>query len=669
MKKLVRYIPSYPLFGLILGIKLNTFCDFSKVTQSQFFLLLVVVLAVIFLIRKEAFKGIFIFLSIVTSIILGVFISKLHNPEFNTNYYQNYSSKSKTLSLKITRVLKSNAFYHRYYAKVIKVDSIATSGKIALNIQKDSLQQVLKIGNILLVPSVAIAINKPLNPHQFNYKNYLAQRYIYEQINLKSNEYSLIRKSSNNFAVNIRYKIQQQLKRYNFNKDVYAVINALLLGQRQELSNDLTLRYANAGAIHILAISGLHIGILLKILLFLCKPLRSIKYGAVLTQVIIVGILWLFAFITGLSPSVVRAVTMFSFVSIALIHQQKQPIEHVLVLSMLVLLLLKPNYVFEVGFQLSYIAVFGIVWLYPICYKLISIKWIILDKAWQVICVSLAAQISVLPLSLFFFNQFPGLFLLSNLVVIPVLGIILGMGFLLLSLAYLEVIIPVLGETYALIINALNSIIGFIATQERFLLTNIHFSKLEVYLWYCLLILIYLLIKTKKKQLVFYSLGVVLLLQIQLIIYTIQKNKKAAFIVFHKTKSTVIGSRNGGELILYGQNYDKTDYTIKSYLIKEQLNNIKKDSLLNIFSFNKEKILVVDKLGVYNIDLKNSVVVLTQSPKINLERLIAVLKPKLIIADGSNYKSYCERWKETCEKQKTPFYQTRQNGAYLLKSN
>lgn len=144
-----------------------------------------------------------------------------------------------------------------------------------------------------------------------------------------------------------------------------AVIKALLLGQRQDISKGLLTDYQNAGAIHILAVSGLHVGILLLILTFILRPIDRFKNGKYIKAIGIIVFLWMFAFIAGLSASVVRAVTMFSFIAIGQSFQKKTLIEFSLITSMLFLLLVKPMFLFDVGFQLSYLAVFGIIWVQP----------------------------------------------------------------------------------------------------------------------------------------------------------------------------------------------------------------------------------------------------------------------------------------------------------------
>ena len=204
------------------------------------------------------------------------------------------------------------------------------------------------------------------------------------------------------FSAKLRTQVQEALKIYNFKKSELAVINALLLGQRQAVSKELITDYQRAGAIHILAVSGLHVGIILLILSFLLKPIERMKYGTFIKTLCIVILLWTFAFIAGLSASVVRAVTMFTFLAIGLFFKRKYVVEFSFISSLFFLLLINPMFLFEVGFQLSYLAVFGILWTQPKIYSIWKPTFKIIDFFWQLCTVSIAAQIGILPLHLLF---------------------------------------------------------------------------------------------------------------------------------------------------------------------------------------------------------------------------------------------------------------------------
>ncbi|MDD7913515.1 ComEC/Rec2 family competence protein [Polaribacter sp. MSW5] len=430
--------------------------------------------------------------------------------------------------------------------------------------------------------------------------------------------------------------------------------------------------YSRAGAIHILAVSGLHVGIILLILSWLFKPLEKLRKGKFLKTVFIILFLWMFAFVAGLSASVVRAVTMFTFLAIGMSFQRKNVVEFSLITSLFFLLIVKPMFLFDVGFQLSYLAVFGIIRVQPKLYEIYKPSFLIDKKIWELITVSVAAQIGILPLTLYYFHQFPSLFLLSNLIIIPCLSAILIGGILVITLSLLGVLPQFLANVYGFVISQMNSFVSWISNQEEFLLKEISLSFLMmIALYVTIVFLTRMLIYFSPKKVIYFLISI-LFVQSVFVFENYQKKTKKEFIVFHKSRKSVIGIRGEGRLDVY-HNLDSLSFQklnlIPSYKIGENVSKIIETNINAVFKFDKTPILLIDSLGVYKLNqLKNPIVVLQYSPKINLERLIRVLQPKQIIADGSNYKSYINRWEITSKKQKTPFHYTGRNGAFILKS-
>lgn len=672
MKKIINYLPAHFLVGLILGIILQFnytvwHFGFTKLFFVGFFLVITS-----FLLHKLAKKSLFIVLTFIVFIFVGITSVYIKNPKNYTEYYENFSTKNATATILVTKVLKSGKFNDKYEIEVLQVNNQKTVGRALLNVKKDSFSLQLKVNERFFLKTDFKELPPPMNPHQFNYKKYLSKKQIYQQVFVTKNQLKLLEKTSFSLvgiSANVRRHIQQKLKKHHFSTDEFAVINALILGQRQDISKKIIDDYTNAGVIHILAISGLHIGILLWILSRFFQPLEKLKNGKVLKATLLVLLLWSFAFIAGLSASVVRAVTMFSFVSIGEAVKRKQPVEHSLISSMFILLLVKPTFLFNVGFQLSYLAVFGIVWFQPLLYKIWKPKLKVLNFFWNLLTVSVAAQIGILPLSLFYFHQFPGLFLVSNFVIIPVLGGILVGGIFIVITALLNVLPQFLADFYGKIISILNSFVELVSHQEGFLFQQIPMSFLAMLGWYFSILVGYqFLIRRKRKSLVYFLISVILLQTVYLF-EKYQQITKKEFLVFHKNKKSVVGNRLGNTLHLFSNLDSLTIHQqkiIENYKIEKGIAIKNSSKIGNVFQFKNETILVVDSLGVYNISIKNPIVLLRQSPKINLHRLILQLHPKTIIADGSNFKSYIYRWKETCIQKKTPFYYTGKNGAYVI---
>ena len=673
MKKLLTYLPFHFLVCIIIGIILQFYINIWKYNFTFLITSSVLFLLSLYLLKRNNYRKSFSIITLLFFILIGISITFIHNPKNYSNYYQHLISENSGVTLSINKILKPGNYYHKYITDVIQINTKKTIGTVLVNIKKDSTITSLKVDDQIFTVSKFKNLIHPLNPYQFDYKDYLAKQYIYQQVFINRKEYKKLEKSSASIyglSAQIRNKIQTSLKKYSFNKNELSIINALLLGQRQNISKNLIESYTNAGAIHILAISGLHIGIILLILTYLFKPIERLKHGLLIKTVLIVIFLWMFAFIAGLSASVVRAVTMFTFVAIGESFKKKRIIEYSLISSMLFLLLIKPLFLFDVGFQLSYLAVFGIIWVQPLFYNLWKPKFWILNKAWSLFTVSIAAQAGILPISLYYFHQFPGLFILSNLIIIPFLGGILIGGILVILLALFNLLPQLLVDLYGFVISLMNKIVAWVSNQESYLFKEISMSFHEMFLWYFIIVFTYQFVIHKKEKQLILLLTSIVALQIYFIHEENNRQTKQEIVVFHKSRKNVLGLRDGDKLqVLHNLDSSKTlaERTIKAYRINENVKSYFSDKTPNVININSNKILIIDSLGIYNIAIKNPVVILTHSPKINLIRLINKIKPKQIIADGSNYKSYINRWRVTSNKQKTPFYYTGQNGAYIIK--
>ncbi|WP_372756398.1 ComEC/Rec2 family competence protein [Mariniflexile sp.] len=630
-----------------------------------------------FIDRNRFIKTIWFGISVFTTMVLvGILTTNIHNEKNNLKHYTNQISNKtdslKTITFRVREILKSGNYYDKYIIDLLEVDNEKVIGKSLLNIEKDATTKPLKVDEIYISKTIFKDIINPLNPNQFNYKSYLEKKYIYHQIFIfEGSLFQVQSKSQTLFGIAnaIRNHINEKLKPYHFNPDELSIINALLLGQRQDISEEVYLNYTNAGAIHILAISGLHIGLILLILEFIFKPITYIKNGKLLNAILLLSILWSFAIIAGLSASVTRAVTMFSVVAIAKNLNRPTNIYNTLAISMLVILLFKPLFLFDVGFQLSYLAVFAIVAIDPLLYRLWKTKYWLPDKLWHTLTVTISAQLGIIPLSLYYFHQFPGLFFLSNLVIIPILGIILGLGLAVMLLAVLNVLPQIIATAYGHVIWAMNWFIGWVSRQEAFLFKDIPFNLLYVFAFYIFTItLVRYCIKRNYTSLKWLLISV-LIVQSS-IIYTSNNSPENQFIVFHKSRNTLLGNTSNKSISVASDLDSITKRKTKiitDYTVGNHIKTIKEDRLQSVYILNSKKLLVIDSLGVYNIkSFKPDYVLLRQSPKINLNRLIDSIQPKYIIADGSNYKSSIEQWESTCKKRKLPFYPTGKKGAFII---
>lgn len=670
--QLLKFIPIKLTLCLVLGILLGKYFQLGIIIssiQSVFFLALL---------SWSFYKGtskksiLFGVLVVLTTISTGMLSTALAIPENHSDHYSNQISEHNTSwRLKILEVMKPTPFATRYVARVQSNEDKITSGKVLLNFYSISPPTILQVDDELLVLGRPELIKPPLNPYQFDYKKYLADLGITHQFTLDRSEYLLSKNPSKTLygvAAGLRNSIISKLDTANFGVEELSIIQALLLGQRNDIAEDTYNNYRNAGAVHILAVSGLHIGILLLLLQFLLRPLELLPHGKKLKLFVIVILLWAFAFLAGFSASIIRAVTMFTFVAYAMYLNRPSNTFNILALSIFfILLVVNPFLLFSVGFQMSYAAVFAIVWIYPLFQKLWYPQNWFFRKVWQLLSVSVAAQFGVLPISLFYFHQFPGLFFVSNLLIVPFLGLILGMGILVILLSLYNILPDMLVKIYDFLIGLMNDVIGWVAQQEAFVFQNIPFDWVQLLLGYAVFICLVIVFQKATFKRMAILLATFIGFQLWVFISAYRTAQTTRLLLVHQTRNSVLMHQNGNQLSVLTNEPDKVRRMVIDYQVGERIASIAYQNLENSYTFRQKKIVLLDSLVVFPSEVKHvDYLLMTQSPKINLERLIDSLKPKHIIVDGSNYRSYVNRWKLSCAKRKLPFHYTGEKGAYYF---
>ncbi|MEM6892776.1 MAG: ComEC/Rec2 family competence protein [Bacteroidota bacterium] len=602
---------------------------------------------------------------------MGAFLVQSRLGSFHPEHYSEKNHSEHFLwKVTVRNKLKTTAYAERFVLEIHELNQAKATGTILWNASLDSFSKALKIDDTLILAAKAEVIPPPRNPGQFSYQKYLRQLGILHQFNRDSkvlHHEKAKKRSLFSIAQRLRDYLSNRLKEAGFSEEVFGVVQALLLGQRSDIPKALYKDYQNAGAVHILAISGLHVGVLVLIFQAILLPLTRLPKGKVVRLLVLILLLWGFAFITGLSASVVRAVTMFSFLSYAWCLDRPTSGFNLAALSMLTLLLIKPLFLFQVGFQMSYAAVFAILWLYPKLQVFWSPEPWLLKKIWSLLTVSVSAQLGVLPISLFYFHQFPTLFFISNLVIVPFLGILLGGGLIVLGLASVRWLPSEVVWIYEHMILAMNRVIQWVAHFEGFVLREIPFDLTEVFLSYIgIVCLVTFLEKRTFRGLKYLALSIALFQGYSLFSnYKISKNQK--LIIPHSYKSSALWFQKGRRLEVFSKDSLVAKNALSNFKIEHSISEVNFLTNQNIFQYKGQILYKVDRFAIPP-PRPIHILWLTESPKLHLGRWLKQHQPKLVIADGSNYPSYISRWKKTCEAKGIPFHDTSKDGAYQLNS-
>lgn len=679
----------YPFYRILLfliaGILFSRFIEIDSTLFIYAICGAVLCAMIVLLIGKFSFvfKGVFA-LSVYS---FFFFIGGAHlyfQNELGANHFiqKQTQGQDHVLQLKLSQRLTPNKFNDRFYAQVIALDQEAVSGNtLVLFKRADSLGY--KVGDRLTVYD---DVNLPAfarNPGDFDYRKYLKSIDVYGQVYVDKPRILSYTSGEGDlgFLLQLRKTILTKLAGSGLRDRPKAMIEALVLGQRQNVDPEVTKSFRDAGVIHILALSGLHVGIILLILRFLTRRLLRLKYGRWIQSAVLIILLWSFALLTGMSPSIMRAVTMFSFVAVGMNLKRKGSVYHSLTLSAFVLLLYDPRLLFQVGFQLSYMAVFSIVLIQPVIAGLWTWRNKVKDFLWSIFTVTLSAQIGVAGISLFYFHQFPGLFILGNMLLLPLLPFIIGASLLLIFLLLIGFPTGWLTTTLNTVLEFIIETVARISSWDSFIIKEVHVSLWETILTYVALfsfILFLLPYFKRSKRERFYlkkpnwmlHLSVVsLILLFGIKGFESYSSSKDRFLVLHQATGSAVSVSNKNHATLFADLHVMDSIRAMNSLerLKAIENNRGKelilDSLKNVISYKDAQLIVVDQNGIYNTDIKNATILLSHSPKINLERLILELNPKLIIADGSNYRNVVEAWKMTCDKRKVELLNTYEVGA------
>lgn len=601
---------------------------------------------------------------------LGFFCWNIHYPLNDSLHYshQIQSQEPSIFTGQITQRLKPNTYAERYVFETIQVQQQRANGYILISIPKKDVVELPQVGQKIRF----IGALKPIPPAPFegafDYAAYLKNQKVFHQVHIPATEWWILKNedfSLTYFLNTIRERIVENLIQSGATPNQTAIFKALFLGQRQDIDSEIYQDFIQAGVIHVLAISGLHIGIILWVFSLLLSPLEYLKKGKYLKVALLLIGLWFFALLTGLPASVVRACTMFTFITLALHFGRTTHLYHALVGSLFLILLFRPQFIFDVGFQLSYVAVFSIVWIQPLFKKCFAVKSKILSYPLDLLTVSLAAQIGVLPLSLYYFHQFPALFLCSNLLIIPIVTVLLMIGMpLLFVLSFTAVSWGIDGIFYLL--DLMVEISHWTASFENFLFQHIPFSGMMLFTLSLLLIALVNLLKQPRFNRTILFLGSIILFQLS-VIWEQQTTKQQAYILPVYKKSILIhqNQKQQNNYLSDSLNTFETNL-LQQYQTHHFTESTNQQTLKNVLYVQSKKIFRIDASGVYLKNHTPDILWLTQSPKINLERLITETKPKQIVADGSNYPSLVQRWKQTCLQKNIPFHSTSEKGYYKI---
>ncbi len=555
------------------------------------------------------------------------------------------------------------------------------TGKLILYFKKDSTAPPLNYGSIIVTNRIIPEIKNTGNPGGFDYKRYALFNGITHQVFLQKGDYVILPYTKqavfHKWIFTVKTYVLSVLRRYLRDTSSISVAEALLIGYRDDLDVDLVQAYSNTGVVHVIAISGLHLGIIYWMLILILKPLDKKQQFRWLKPLVAVSLLWIFSLLTGAGASVVRAAIMFTFIAVGDLLKRKGNIYNSMAASAFIMLLWKPFLLWDVGFQLSYAAVLSIVLFMKPIYHCLNVQYKIIDKAWQLTSVTLSAQTLTLPLYMYHFHQVPNLFLITNFVAVPLSSCILFGEIFLIAVSFMPTTASAVGLLLNRLLNWMNGFISWVNKFSFAVTDGIRHSPIQTILLYCFITGVagWLLHKNKKAfQWSFLFLAFFFTVQ-TINVYHASTQKK--LIVYNISKYAAADIIVGKRYLFAGDSLLLQDGFMQNFHLKPSriLYGTYRHALLhhglqqNVITINGKRIVFINRnyrFRQLHEKIKADILIVSKNPRLYIDELIKTVTPGIIIFDSSNPQWKINYWKKDCERLHINCFSTSEQGAFVM---
>lgn len=618
----------------------------------------------------------------------GALLSWKQNVNNNSNWYGNFYTDSSYIIATINEpvVEKTKSYKADALVEVIITDGKATTceGKILLYFAKDSSLMKLHYGDQILVHKKLQPIKNSGNPGAFNYQRYALFQQIVHNAFLKDKDWIKLNTTSINhfkqFLFSTREKILTTLQSaIGNNKDELGIAEALLIGYTNDLDKDLVQAYSNTGVVHIIAISGMHLGLIYVMLVWIFARAPYIKNQKWLQVVLILASLWIFSLLTGGSASVLRSAVMFTIITIGKNYFKQHSIFNSLASSAFLMLVYNPFYLWDVGFQLSYLAVIGIIVFQKPIYNLLYVKNKKADYVWNMISVTLAAQVLTFPVCIYYFHQFPLLFLITNVIAVPLSTIILFAEIFLVAFSWIPFVMEYAGKATAWLVWLMNKIILYINELPFAVWDRIPSTVFTTWLLYAFVIGTGAWLLNKNRKFLNFSLTALIgfLIMHSFIGWKIASQQK--LIVYNVPQHQAIDFVNGNNYRFVGDSILLEDALLQNFHLKPgriALQLTKRVDSLSIlyqqapfFQLGNSKILVVNaplETAAGDKKIPIDIAIISKNPKLRIASLAKVFDIQKVVFDASNSLWKIAKWKQECEALHLRHHSIPEQGAFVM---
>jgi competence protein ComEC len=552
-------------------------------------------------------------------------------------------------------------------------------GELILYFKKDSLLRQLHYGSQIVFNKSLQEIKNAGNPGSFDYKRYSLFQGITHQVYLLPDDFEILhfesRSAFRSFIFSCRKWVVSTLQRFIPGEKEQGFAEALLIGYKDDLDQRLVQSYTNTGVVHIIAISGMHLALIYGLLVFLTKPVRRRKELRWLRLVLILSGLWLFTLLAGAQASVVRSAVMFTCIVLGEAFERRTSIYNTLALSAFILLCFNPFWLWDVGFQLSYAAVVSIVTFYRPVYNWFYFPNKTIDFFWKTMAVSIAAQILTTPVSLYHFHQFPVLFLLTNVVAVPLSGLVLLGELLVCAVSWWPLVAKAVGWLLHQFIFFMNSYIERIESISFSLWNGFSINIFQTILLLITATTICFWLMEKRKMMLWTALcSLLLFFALRSWSFSGAYNQRK-LIVYNVPKFSAIDLIAGRRFTFLGDPALLHDDFTRNFHIQPSrvLHRIEQDQGIPVtckdVQFCKKRVVLIDNTEYFlPLEPKQTidVLILSKNPRLYISGLLKSFFIRQIVIDGSVPAWKARLWKHDCDSLKIPCYDVSEKGAFVM---
>lgn len=680
----------YPFIRLLMPFMLGIWLSFTylNLSKNEVKLLLITVIflgIVVFVIasavKNYQYRWLFGVLLNLHLILIGVAIVHIRNDDLESDS-----------DVWVARLTENPAEKEKSVKVILEMQSDV--GLVMAYLEKNERSLSLRYGDVIVFHERPKLVEPPMNPEQFDYKKYLARKGISYQAYLKNDSWEKLKESRVNrlyaFSYRLRDFLLETMRNLGVEGDEYSVAAAILLGYDDTLPTELRQKYVAAGSMHILCVSGMHVGVIFMVfsnmLGFLDKRKR---WQNLLKQSLLLLLIWFYALLAGLAPSILRSTIMLSFVILGDMLKRNGILLNSLAASAFLLLCIDPSNLFNVGFLLSYCAVIGIVTLQKPIYNLLYIKPKFLDKLWEMTAVTLAAQIATAPFSIYYFHQFPTYFWLSNLFMGPISIVVITGGMVMLLIFFIPYINIGVAFCVKWLIYAMNLIVSWIENLPLSIVKSLYINNVEFACLLIALLLLMLVIEHKKKRLFFGMLSMLLIFSVSQLTRAVMQRGQMSMTVYSINKNTAIDFVCGNEHLMLCDTVLENDPSLLSFSVENNLvregvfsngtilsvNSVEFENMYlkkktNIISFGGKTIGIFDKQSSFGVKMPYrphlDYYLVIGKQNVDIERLLNCYVIDLLIIDGSVPYYLSQKIIKKAQESGLAYHDVKSDGAFVV---